>query len=86
MLTKNLIFVITKNAENDSKQNTLARSLEQSSDAFPMHLIMLRSDIISKICKTDINPIAHVKVMRVAGRSDMVYIDDLVVRKVGHTK
>ena len=38
--------------------------------------------VIPKICKTDINPVAHVKLMRIAGRTDMVYFDEFVVRKV----
>lgn len=69
-------------AETTKRFKARIKSLSNSNDGFPMHLIMLRADIITKICKTDINPVAHIKVMRVAGKTEMVYIDDLVVRKV----
>ena len=57
-------------------------SLRDSCDAFPMHLILIRTDTISRICKEKITPIAHVKIMEVAGRTDMCYIDDFLIKQV----
>lgn len=57
-------------------------SLRDSCDAFPMHLILIRTDMISRIYKEKISPIAHVKILEVAGRTDMCYIDDFLIKKV----
>lgn len=63
------------------KQEQRWASLRDSCDAFPMHLILIRTDTISRICKEKITPIAHVKIMEVAGRTDMCYIDDFLIKQ-----
>ena len=40
------------------------------------------SDYISKINKSDILPIGHAKIMRVAGSTDTVFMDDIIIKKV----
>ena len=47
-----------------------------------MHLILIRTDMISRIYKEKITPIAHVKILEVAGRTDMCYLDDFLIKKV----
>jgi hypothetical protein len=61
---------------------TRSVSLEESNDEFPMHLVMLRADYITRLCKTDVTPIGHCKLMRVAGKTELVYVDDFVIAKV----
>merc|ERR1711892_937213 len=63
------------------KQEQRWASLRDSNDKMPMHLIMIRTDLISKLYKEKITPIAHVKIMEVAGRTDMCYIDDFLIKK-----
>jgi len=69
-------------SSNSKRQKSRIKSLNESSDDFPMHIVMLRHDFMSKICHTNIDPIGHVKLMRVAGKTEMVYLDELVIRKV----
>ena len=38
--------------------------------------------MISRIYKEKITPIAHVKILEVAGRTDMCYLDDFLIKKV----
>ncbi|CAG5081729.1 Oidioi.mRNA.OKI2018_I69.PAR.g9948.t1.cds [Oikopleura dioica] len=56
-------------------------SLHESTDELPMHVILIRSDYISKIHKCDMDPIAHCKMLRVAGSTNMAYIDEFVIKK-----
>ena len=40
----------------------------------------IRSDYVSKMHKCDLDPVAHAKLLRVAGTTSMAYIDEFTVK------
>ena len=43
-------------------------------------LLKIRSDYVSKMHKCDLDPVAHAKLLRVAGTTQMAYIDEFTIK------
>lgn len=44
------------------------------------NLQKIRTDYVSKMHKCDLDPVAHAKLLRVAGTTQMAYIDEFTIK------
>jgi len=42
--------------------------------------LKIRSDYVSKMHKCDLDPVAHAKLLRVAGTTQMSYLDEFTIK------
>ncbi|CAG5110015.1 Oidioi.mRNA.OKI2018_I69.chr2.g4468.t1.cds [Oikopleura dioica] len=67
--------------DGSKKYQQRVSSLKNSCDALPMHVVLVNKNFMTQMKETEIEIVGHCRLLCVAGKSNMTFIDDFVIRK-----